>query len=179
MYNMHAISALVSHLVPSDLILTSPESCKISATSGPYFLAKNWCIVTSLNPMPSVFCLQANMYIDTHQWLNLHFSPPITSEKDDLRQFNSGFTKRLSINEDLRTRKATYQFPGEWVSEPESTRYRVLLTTRAEISGNLWTFLEGYLHVQKKQGRRNKVFLSMKVMLMKVETLKLSNNKYS
>lgn len=113
MYSMHAISALVSHLVPSDLILTSPESCKISATSGPYFLAKNWCIVTSLNPMPSVFCLQANMYIDTHQWLNLHFSPPITSEKDDLRQFNSGFTKRLSINEDLRTRKATYQFPGE------------------------------------------------------------------
>lgn len=62
---MHTISTLVSYLVPADLILTSPESGKISSTSSPYFLPKNWYIVTSLNPVPSVFCLQANMYVDT------------------------------------------------------------------------------------------------------------------
>ena len=119
-YNMHAISTLVSHLVSAD-ILTSPESCKIPSTSSPYFLTKNWHIVTSLNPVPSVFFLQANMYVDTHWWLNLCFDPPITSPKDHLRQFNSGFTKRLSINQDLRTRKATYQLTG--VFEPESAWY--------------------------------------------------------
>lgn len=129
--------------------------------------------------MPSVFCLQANMYTDTNQWLNLHFNPPITSQKDHLRQFSSGFTKTLSINQDLRTRKATYQFTGEHLNLKALGMY--LLTTRTEISNNLQTFLEGYFSVQKKQGRWNKVLISRKAMFMKAETLKLSqlNKKFS
>lgn len=63
---MHTTSTLVSHLVPADLILTPPESCKILSTPSPCFLTKNRYIVTPLNPVPSVFCLQANMYVDTH-----------------------------------------------------------------------------------------------------------------
>lgn len=173
---MHTISTLVSLLVPADLILTFSESCKIP--SSPYFLTKNWYIVTSLNPMPSVFCLQANMYVEAQWWLNLRFNPAITSQKDHLRQFNSGFTKRLCIHQDLRTRKATYQFTGEYFNLKVLGIY--LLTTRTEISNNLQTFLEGYFSVQKKQGRWNKVFISSKATFMKVETLKLSqlNNKF-
>lgn len=150
MYNTHTISTLVSHLVPNDLSSTpSPESCETPPTSSSYFLSKNWCIITTLNPVPSVFCLQADMYVDAHRWLNLHFNPPITPQNDHLRQFNSGFTKRLSINQDLRTRKATYQFTGECLNL--QVLGIDLLASGTERSNNLQTFLEGYFSVQKSR----------------------------
>lgn len=109
-----------------------PNSARYHPLAGPIFSLKT---VMPINPEPSVLRLWANMHRDTHLWLNLHFYPPVTLQKDHSRQSGSANTKRLPLSQDLGARKVTSQHTVEGLNSKHWECSPPYQTTK-ESSGN-------------------------------------------